>query len=200
MQICDEMPCGFGWIAPEPESMQRASHALATDDGVYVIDPVDVPGAEQRIRALGRPAGVIQLLDRHGRDCWRVADRLGVPLHRTPFAGIPGSPFQVIRVVETPFWKEVALWWAQQRVLVTADALGTPAYYRAPGETLAVNPALRLLPPKRLAGLDAEHVLCGHGAGVHGPATRTALADAVGRARSRTPAWAIGQLRQLLGR
>ena len=200
MQICDEMPFGFGWIAPEPEFMQRASHALATEAGVYVIDPVDVPGAEQRIRELGQPAGVIQLLDRHRRDSRRLADRLGVPLHRTPFSGIPGSPFEVIGVVETPFWKEVAVWWPSQRVLVTADALGTPGYYRAPGETLAVSPLLRLLPPRRLAKLDAEHVLCGHGAGVHGPAARATLADAVGRARTRTPAWAIGQLRRKLGR
>ena len=200
MQICDEMPFGFGWIAPEPQFMERASHALATDQGVYVIDPVDVPGVEPRIRALGEPAGVIQLLDRHGRDCWRFADRLGVPLHRTPFAGVPGSPFQLIRILETPFWKEVALWWPQRRVLVTADALGTPDYYRAPGEALAVSPLLRLTPPRRLSGLDAEHVVCGHGAGVHGPAARTALADALGRARRRTPAWAIGQLRQKLGR
>ena len=200
MQICDEMPFGFGWIAPEPEFMQRASHALATEQGVYVVDPVDVPGAEQRIRDLGTPAGVIQLLDRHGRDCWRFADSLGIPLHRTPFAGIPGSPFQVIRVMETPFWKEVALWWPEHRVLVTADALGTPDYYRAPDEALAVSPALRLLPPRRLAGLDAEHILCGHGRGVHGPAARTALTDAVGRARTRTSAWAIAQVRQRLGR
>ena len=200
MQICDEMPFGFGWIAPQPEFMERASHALATDQGVYVIDVVDVPGAEERVRQLGRPAGVIQLLDRHGRDCRRFADRLGVPLHVTPFAGIPGSPFQVISVSETPFWKEVALWWPEQRVLVAADALGTPGYYRAPDETLAVSPLLRLLPPRRLAGLDAEHVLCGHGAGVHGPAARATLADAVGRARTRTPAWLIGQLRQKLGR
>ena len=198
MQICDEMPFGFGWIAPEPGFMRRASHALRTDRGVYVIDPVLEPGAEQRVRELGEPAGVVQLLDRHGRDCWRFADRLGVPLHRTPFAGIPGSPFQVIRILETPFWKEIALWWPEQRVLVTADALGTPEYYRAPDEALAVTPALRLLPPRRLAGLDVEHILCGHGAGLHGPAARTALADAIGRSRTRTPAWALSQIRKRL--
>ena len=200
MQICDEMPFGFGWIAPEPEFMERASHALATDRGVYVIDPVDEPGAEERVRELGEPAAVVQLLDRHGRDCWRFADRLGVPLHRTPFSGIPGSPFEVIRVLETPFWKEVALWWPERRVLVTADALGTAPHYRGPDEPLAVSPVLRLLPPRRLAGFDAEHVLTGHGAGIHGPAARAALDDAIAGARSRTPAWLVGQIRGQLGR
>ena len=177
MQICDEMPFGFGWITPDPKFMQRASHALKTEHGVYVIDRVDEPGTADRVR---EPAGVIQLLDRHGRDCWRFADRLGVPLHRTSFAGIPGSPFQVIRISRLPFWKEVALWWPEQRVLVTADALGTPDSYRAPDEAVAVSPLLRLLPPRRLADLDPEHVLCGHGPGIHGPAAR--------RARRRTPA------------
>ncbi len=200
MQICDETPFGFGWIAPQPEFMERASHAIATESGVYVTDPVDVPGAEQRVRELGRPAGVIQLLDRHGRDSWRFADRLGVPLHRTPFDGVPGSPFQVIRILETPVWKEVGLWWPAQRVLVVADALGTPRYYRAPGEPLAVHPMLRLLPPKQFAGLTPEHVLCGHGAGIHGPAASVALGSAIGRSRGRSPAWAIDQLRRRLGR
>ena len=194
------MPFGFGWIAPEPEIMQRASHALASDQGVYVIDPIEVPGAEERIRGLGQPAGVIQLLDRHGRDCWRFADRLGVPLHRTPFDGVPGSPFRVIHIVEMPFWNEVALWWPQRRVLLTADALGTAGYYRAPDEAVAVHPALRLLPPRALVGLDPEHLLCGHGAGIHGAAAHAALDDALALARRRTPAWAIGQVRGLIGR
>jgi glyoxylase-like metal-dependent hydrolase (beta-lactamase superfamily II) len=194
------MPFGFGWIAPEPRFMERASHALATDGGVYVIDPVDVAGAEERTRELGEPAGVVQLLDRHGRDCRRFAERLGVPLYRVPFDAIPGSPFQVIRILATPFWKEVALWWPERRVLAVADAVGTPAYYRAPGEALGVSPLLRLLPPKRLSGLEPEHVLCGHGAGVHGPTASAALADAIGKARSRTPAWALGQVRRRLGR
>ena len=200
MQICDETPFGFGWIAPEPPMLERSSHALRTEAGVFLVDPVEVPGIDQRIRALGTVAGVIQLLDRHGRDCWRFADRHQVPLHRTPFAGIPDSPFEVIRVIETAIWKEVALWWPQERVLVTADALGTPGYYRAPAEKIAVSPPLRPFPPRRLRDLAPEHVLCGHGRGLHGPDAAAAVREAIDGSLRRAPNWLIGQARQKLGR
>lgn len=60
--------------------MQRASHALAVEGRVWLVDPVDAPELEARIRLLGEPAGVVQLLDRHGRDCAAWAARLGVPM------------------------------------------------------------------------------------------------------------------------
>ena len=72
MRIVDESERGFGWISPEPRFMQRTSHALVAGGKVWLIDPVLEDGALERIRALGEPAGVLQLLDRHGRDC---ADR-----------------------------------------------------------------------------------------------------------------------------
>ena len=73
---------GISWLADESEMMQRASHALLLDGGVWVIDPVDVGGLDERIAAVGAPAGVVQLLDRHDRDCAELAERLGVPHHR----------------------------------------------------------------------------------------------------------------------
>jgi hypothetical protein len=42
--------------------------------------PVADERALARVRELGHPAGVVQLLDRHARDCRSVAERLGVPL------------------------------------------------------------------------------------------------------------------------
>ena len=200
MQTCDELPFSLGWLAPQPAFMQRASHALATDAGVYVIDPVDVPGAEERIRALGEPAGVIQLIDRHERDCEPFAERLGVPLHRLPFGGVPKSPFQMIRVLETPWWKELALWWPERRLLVVADALGGADYFRAPGERIGVSPVLRPLPPRRLASVDPEHVLFGHGPGVHGEEAAGAVQAAIDGSRGRLPAWLKSQIRARLGR
>lgn len=179
MQVCDEFDGGFGWL--QDERMQRTSHALVADGRVWAIDPVDGDGVEERIRAAGEPAGVIQLLDRHNRDSAALAARLGVPLH---YLEAP-APFEAIRLGTPPKWNEIALWWPERRVLVCADALGTvPKYFRAPGERLGVHPLLRLFPPRRLARLDPERVLVGHGEGVHEDAT-AAMRDALAGSRRR---------------
>ena len=124
IRFCDESELGFGWIAEQPELLQRASHALCSDGRVWLVDPVDGPGLEERVRALGEPAGVVQLVDRHDRDCAALAARLGVPHHRLPFAGLPGSPFEVRTVLSVPGWREAVLWWEAGRVLVCMEALG----------------------------------------------------------------------------
>lgn len=195
VRFCDEHDDGFGWIAAEPAFMRRASHALRAQDGVWLVDPVDGTGVCERIEGLGRPVGVIQLLDRHGRDCASLAERYGVPLHVTPFGGVPGSPFQAIRVLRAPGWKEVALWWPERRVLVVAESLGTAPYFRAPGEPVGVHPFRRLAPPRSLARFDAEHVLFGHGRGLHGSDAAGEVRRAVETARRRAPAWLAGLVR-----
>ena len=197
IRFCDEIEFGFGWLAPEPAYMLRASHALADDGGrVWLLDPVDGEGLDERVHALGEPRGVVQLVDRHPRDCAALAERYGVPLHVTPFAGVPGSPFVVRRIAQLPFWKEVVLWWPERRVLVVGDALGTLRYFRAPGEQLGVHPLLRLTPPSSLAGLEPEHILCGHGWGVHGPEAAPALRHALATSRRSIPSWALGLVRR----
>ena len=192
VRFCDELDFAFGWIATEPPRLERASHALAADGRVWLVDPVAGEGVDERIRALGEPAAVVQLLDRHGRDCAELAARLGVPHHAPPFAGIPEAPFAVVPVVRRRTWHEVALWWEERAVLVCADALGTAPYFRAEGERLAVHPLLRLLPPRRLAAFSPRHVLVGHGAGVHGDDAAAALREALASSRRRIPRWAAG--------
>ncbi len=198
--FCDETAFGFGWIADEPERLQRASHALAADGRVWLVDPVDAPAAEARVRALGEPAGVLQLVDRHARDCAVLAGRLGVPLYRLPRGGVPGSPFEVRPLLDVPGWREVALWWEAERALVCSEALGTVSYFRAPGERLGVHPFLRLYQPRALRdmarGLTPGHVLVGHGEGIHGDGAATALAQAVEGARRGTARWLQHQLRR----
>jgi hypothetical protein len=198
-RICDEWAGGVGWIAAEPEFLERASHALRADGRVWLVDPVAGEGVEERVRALGEPAGVIQLLDRHDRDCAALAERLGVPFHRVPFEGVPRSPFEVIRVRDRRGWREAALWWPEESALVCADALGTARYYRASGERLAVHPLLRLALPRALRdmarGLTPGHVLSGHGAGIHGEEAAPALVEAVATARRRIPSYLIGLTR-----
>lgn len=199
-RFCDELGSGagwaFGWIAAEPAYMQRASHALADAGRVWLVDPVDVDGLDERVEALGAPAGVLRLLDRHGRDCAALAARYGVPLLAPPAAGpIDGSPFVALGVVNLPGWRESAVWWPERRVLVVADALGTAPYFLAPGERLGVHPLLRLLPPRSLRRLEPEHVLCGHGEGVHADAG-PAFAEALATSRRRTPRWLLGLARR----
>jgi hypothetical protein len=197
-RFCDELPFAFGWIAESPGYMQRASHALVADGGVWLVDPVDVDGLEARIFAAGEPAGVIQLLDRHGRDCAALAARYGVAHHRAPVADLPGAPFDIRSCVDLPGWRESALWWSERRTLVVADALGTAPYFLAAGEQLGVHPLLRLLPPRSLADLEPQHVLCGHGEGVHGPEASAAFGTALGTSRRRIPSWLLTLARRTL--
>ncbi len=185
MKVIDELDVGFGWLSPERPKLQMASHALLADSGVWLVDPTDVAGAEERVRALGEPAGVLQLLDRHNRACADFARRLGVPHHRVPFERV--GPFEPIPVLRRRVWQEVALWWPEPRVLVCADALGTvPHYFALGGERLGVHPLLRLTPPRQLAQVEPRHVLCGHGAGVHEDAAK-AVREALDNSRRRAP-------------
>jgi len=96
-------PDGFSWIAEEP--MTRTAHALAADGRVWLVDPVDWPDAIDRALALGLPTGVLQLLDRHNRDCATLADRLGVP-HLIAPDEVPGSPFECIAVKRMKRYRE----------------------------------------------------------------------------------------------
>ena len=195
VRFCDELPFGFGWIAAEPPRLERASHALVDDRRVWLIDPVDDPALEARIYASGRVVGVIQLLERHGRDGAALAARWGVPLHIASRDGVPRAPFQVLRAVNLPKWREATLWWPERKTLVVADALGTAAYFLGPGEHLAVHPLLRVLPPRSLGDLTPEHVLCGHGEGVHGAEAAPALREALRSARRGIPRWLAGLVR-----
>jgi hypothetical protein len=184
----DELPFGFTWF-PE-EALTRTAHALDTGDGIWLIDPVDVPDAIERAQALAKPAGVIQLLDRHNRDCAAVAAQLGVPHLRLPSA-VPGSPFDVIEVLDVPRWHERALWWPERRVLVVAEAIGTSKYFRLGAGPAGIHPMLRALPPRALRHYQPEHLLVGHGPGVHGPLAAGALEDAYDRSRKDAPKLAL---------
>jgi hypothetical protein len=199
VRIVDEFEHGFGWMAEE--LLRRTSHAVLAGGRVWVTDPVDGEGIDERIRALGELAGVVQLLDRHERDCAAVAGKLDVPLHVTPFAGVLGAPFDVLPIVRRKSWQEVAVWFPQERTLVCADALGSVGYFRAASEPFGVHPLLRLLPPKRaLGGLDPHHLLFGHGAGYHGEDGGVALREALRTSRRRLPAALVRALRSGLRR
>lgn len=186
---------GLSWLPDPGELMRRACHAVRLGGEVWVVDPVDVPGLDERITAIGRPAGVLQLLDRHDRDCAAVAERLGVPLHRLPFDGVEGAPFESVKLIRNRLWSEVAIWASAERALIVPEAVGTAPYFRAGDERVGVHPMLRAIPPRRLAAFEPEHLLTGHGTGMHGRETAAELHGALDGSRRRIPQAMLSILR-----
>ena len=186
IELCDDRgDAGFSWIVDEPAT--RTSHTLADEGRVWLVDPVRDEEALERASALGRPAAVVQLLDRHNRDCAAVAAELGVPHLVVPDA-LPDTPFETIRLTRRRAWHETALWWPAARTLVVAEALGTNDFFAAGGETVGVHMLLRLTPPRDALGhLEPEHVLVGHGRGLHGAAAAAGLRNALEHSRAGFP-------------
>jgi hypothetical protein len=182
MKVVDEIVGGFGWI--QEERAHRTSHVLATDGRVWLFDVIDDPKLDARVRELGEPAAVVQLLDRHRRDCAAVAQRLEVPHLAVP-RQLPETPFELRPVVRFRWWREVALWWEERRLLLVADAVGTIPFFCAGEEPAGVHPLLRPWPPRSLRSLAPEHLLVGHGEGVHHHPV--ALESALRTARRRIP-------------
>ena len=185
-RFCDDRgDAGFSWVADEPAT--RTSHALVDDGRLWLVDPVDWPDAIERAAGLGAPSAVLQLLDRHNRDCAALAERLGVPLLVAP-SDLAGTPFEVIELKRSRRWQEVALWWPARRTLVVAEAIGTNAFFTAGRGAAGVHLLLRLTPPRaRLDGLEPEHLLVGHGEGLHGVGAAEGLRDALARSRTGLP-------------
>ena len=189
MRRVDEIVGAVGWIEDNGR-LRRTSHALGDGSRSWLVDVVDHPQLEAWIAGLGRPAAVVQLLDRHDRECAAVAARLGIPHHVVPET-LTDAPFELRPVVRSRWWREVALWWPQRRLLLCADALGTvPHYFCAGAEPAGLHPFLRPRPPRSLRGLEPEHLLVGHGEGVHH--RPDAVEIALRTARRRIPRWLVG--------
>jgi hypothetical protein len=222
MDVIDRFAGGVGWIAHPAEAMQRASHALATDGGLLLCDPVDAAGLDELLAEHGDVAGVVVCLDRHLRDAVSIADRHDVPVYAPAWLGVesdlrsrgaggdgpaiepftdavPGTEYRVVRVVDWPIWHEAALYRETDGTLYVPEAVGTTAYFRAAGERLGVHPMLRPVPPRdALDGLAPERVLVGHGEGIHDAAT-DALRDALAGARRRAPGAYLQAARTMVG-
>jgi hypothetical protein len=202
IRFCDDRADrGFSWIVDEP--MTRTSHALAAGGRVWLVDPVRHDPALERIAALGAPAAVLQLLDRHNRDSAPLAEELNVP-HLVVPASLEGSPFEVVPVRRSRRWKEVALWWPSERTLVVAESIATNRFFTGGREVAGVHLLMRLSPPRKALGrFEPEHLLVGHGEGVHGSEATEALRGALATSRTglvhllpRIPAFAVDAARR----
>jgi len=192
---------GFSWIAHPEEDGKRASHAIATDDGVWLIDPLDAPNVDERIEDLGEVVGVAVLTCWHARDAEAFARRYDVAVHVPAwmdrieelvdapiaryalappgFRGIPCRPF--------PLWQELFLYHESSATLIVPDSLGTTDAFLIGDERLAPELFRRLQPPQQLAGLEPERILVGHGEPITEDA-HTALTDSLEGTRLSFPA------------
>ena len=174
-------PLGLSWTMDE--TMLRSSHALATGR-------TGVADRSRRRRGRARapsppsapPAGVVQLLDRHGRDgaAHRRAPRRAAPAPSRRGAGLARSRCCACSTLP-------ALAGARAVVAGAARARrGRGRRHRprrtpsAPRPRACTPPAA--LPPGGLRGFVPEHLLPGHGPPLHGPDAAEGLRAAYARA------------------
>lgn len=183
VQVVGEFGDIVSWIAVPDEEGERASHAIATEEGVWVVDPLDAPGVDDLLGSLGEVVGVTVLTCWHARDAgavadrhdvavhvpeWmaRVEDRIDAPIERyalTPDEGADTAEFHTIPCRPFPGWQEVFLYHDPSRTLITPDSFGTTEWSRLDGERLGMSLFRRLQPPTQLSGLDPDRILVGHG-------------------------------------
>jgi hypothetical protein len=198
----DRWEGGVGWIAHPDETMRRASHALKTDDGVWLVDPLDAEGIDELIAEYGEVAGVVLLSNYHTRDAEVFAERYSVNVYIPE--GMEGieedidAPVEQLAVGDTlggyelleiarrgSLWQEYALY--DGETLVVSESVGTAPYFCVGGERLGVPPLVRLTPPRETLGdIQPDRVLTGHGAGIDENAAE-ALEDALSNSRRRLP-------------
>lgn len=208
-QKIDRWEGGVGWIAHPEETMQRASHILATDENVWIVDPVDAPGIDDLVSEYGEVAGVVVTMNRHRRDAAAIANRHDVPVYLPAWVtvdidaptrkfgeGLADTNFRTVKVLDVPGWKEAALYDESTGTLVVGEALGTVSYFLTQKERLGVHPMLRLFPPRAFEGLKPRRIVVGHGPGIFNDASG-ALRDAIEHSRARTPRLLVENLRAL---
>jgi hypothetical protein len=177
---------GISWIAYPDERGQRASHALQTAAGVWLVDPVDAEGLDERLAELGDIKGVVVLQDRHTRDASTIARRHDVAVHIPDWMSLtheklemtpellslelPETTYTVHQLINTDNWEEAILVNETANTMIVPEALGTlPLFEGADDDALGLHPELDK-PPQRLSDWEPERILVGHGKSIHNEA------------------------------
>ena len=163
IQVTARFEGGLSWSLAGASMLACRAHALVTDDGVWLVDPIDAPGLDELLATLGRVRGVLVLLDRHLRDSAQLAERHGARLivprgewrrgHPMPDGAeqfepgpLAGTPFEVAPVIERGGqWLEWLLWWQQRRILVIAEVVGRSTVYEPSPHGAGLHPALHVM-------------------------------------------------------
>ncbi|MUV88928.1 hypothetical protein GJ629_02650 [Halapricum sp. CBA1109] len=201
LHVVDRTDDCLGWQVHPDERLARTSHAIATDDGLWLLDPLDAPGLDESLAEYGDVAGVLVCSSWHARDAGELAARHGVPV------SVPTWLDRVAERVETeterrldapgafrfrasnplPSWQEAILHRERDGTLYVPESIGTSRFFRVGDERLGVSLYRRLLPPRAaLADLDPDRILVGHGDGITENAGGE-LAHALANARRRAP-------------
>jgi hypothetical protein len=207
---------GFGWQAHPGERGGRTSHAIACEDGVWLLDPLDAPGLDEHVADLGEVAGVAVCSDYHARDAGVLARRHDVPvtvpswLSRVesrvdaPVERVTGSVagFETRRLRPLRAWRETILYRQRDGTLYTPDFLSTHPKFTAGAERLGMPTFSRLSPPRETLGaFTPERILCGHGPALFADAAAT-LETTLAEAHRRFPRALVenlpGELRVML--
>lgn len=176
---------GLSWIAYPDERAQRASHALQTEAGVWLVDPVDANGLDERVAELGEVAGVLVIQDRHTRDAEEVARRYDVAVHIPDWmtltrdkletaaepvgSELPGTNYTVHRLIDTDDWEEAILVNETTNTMLVPEALVAIPVSDVNETALEVHPELDE-PPRRLTDWKPHRILVGHGKSIHSDA------------------------------
>lgn len=173
---------GLTWITDPDERAQRASHALQTAGGVWLVDPVDATGLDEQVTASGDVVGVLVLHDRHTRDASIISRRHDVPVFLPNWMTlttekleaspefiedqVPGTAYTIHQLIDAGNWEEAILVNETTNTIVIPEAVGIISSFRDGENTLGVHPSLTE-PPQRLRDWEPDRILVGHGSSIH---------------------------------
>ncbi len=196
---------GVSWVAHPEEKGRRASHAIETETGTWLVDPLDATDLDGLLDGRPEVVGVIVCSSWHARDAatlarrhdvavhvptWmaRVTERVDAPVETYTLA--PSDAFRVIPCRPFPGFQEAFL--VHGETLVVPDSLVTVDHWLLDDERLGLPAFRRLQPPTQLRGLEPERILVGHGSGVTERAPG-ALETALSGARRSAPRALVAQ-------
>lgn len=182
LEAVTEWDGGITWFAYPEEDAMRGSHALATESGVWVVDPLDADGLDDRLRDLGEVAGVVVIHDRHTRDAEAIAARHDVAVHVPDWMDLtrekldndpdpledrlPGTNYEIHRLIDTDEWEEAVLVNETGGTLVVMESFGTLPGFCEGDNDIGVHPALDEA-PEGLTDYHPERILVGHGESIY---------------------------------
>lgn len=177
-RITAEWDSGLSWIAHPAETGQRGSHAIRTDGGVWLVDPLAAPGIDERLDSLGDVCGVAVCSSYHARDAGEFARRHDVSVHipdwmpriearvEAPIERYTDTFDDAVRCLPCrplPGWNELFSYHESSGTLLVPDSLGTADPFLVGDQRLGLELFRRLQPPHRLADLEPDRILVGHG-------------------------------------